>query len=297
MSSISPTSSEHLIKDALHKKFYEIYKSQFDQSQQIFRFSDDDLQSIISFSLPESNVLAPLIAVIIQRKLGANFRVECVTILLELVQENVFYHEVSGDATLLNASLVRPSIKILVHGCSYTKKWGKGFVLAVNKRFGLLPKNEYMKWIKNRGSLIDSSENVVYQDVFDLGAIQIVSVPPKSNTKTTEFVVNMITQKGYRKKRGEPRKHPVRYDAIEKGMNTLGEYITQSDYFCQQTVPVERVCQQTVPVERVCQQTVPVELHMPQIGSGLGGGKWSEIRSIIENMANKFNINTYVYSY
>lgn len=63
-----------------------------------------------------------------------------------------------GDAT----NPVIPGNKIIVHICNDIGAWGKGFVLAVSKRWSE-PEKEYKKWHKDGTN-------------FELGEVQFVQV-------------------------------------------------------------------------------------------------------------------------
>ncbi len=105
-------------------------------------------------------------------------------------------HYLKGDATVPQAK----GVKIIAHICNDLGGWGKGFVLAVSKRWEA-PEKEYRNWHRFR------SENN-----FGLGEIQIVQV------EKYMYVANMIGQKGM--KTGS-NGVPVRYEAIEKCLGTL----------------------------------------------------------------------------
>lgn len=101
-----------------------------------------------------------------------------------------------GDATVPQAK----GTKIIAHICNDIGGWGKGFVLAVSKRWEE-PEKEYRNWHRFR-----SKNN------FALGEIQLVQV------EKYIFVANIIGQKGI--KTGS-NGVPVRYDAIEKALGKL----------------------------------------------------------------------------
>ncbi|MGN7865661.1 macro domain-containing protein [Chryseobacterium sp. 22458] len=103
-----------------------------------------------------------------------------------------------GDATSPQAK----GTKIIAHICNDIGGWGKGFVLAVSKRWET-PEKEYRKWHRFR------SENN-----FALGEVQTVQVEKYT------YVANMIGQKGI--KTGS-NGVPVRYEAIEKCLETLAK--------------------------------------------------------------------------
>lgn len=101
-----------------------------------------------------------------------------------------------GDATT-------PSIqgnKIIAHICNDIGAWGKGFVLAVSKRWSE-PENEYKKWYKDGTN-------------FELGEVQFIQV------SVDIYVANMIGQRDIRRgKSGQP----IRYEAVDKCLEKVGE--------------------------------------------------------------------------
>ncbi|WP_454047841.1 macro domain-containing protein [Chryseobacterium sp. Marseille-Q8038] len=149
-----------------------------------------------------------------------------------------------GDATIPEAK----GIKIIAHICNDVGGWGKGFVLAVSRRWEE-PEKEYRNWHHFR-----SKNN------FALGEIQLVQV------ERYIYVANMIGQKGI--KTGS-KGVPVRYDAIEKGLEKLANEALELN----------------------------ASVHMPRIGCGLAGGKWEEIEPIIERTLLAKNVEVYVYDF
>ncbi len=111
---------------------------------------------------------------------------------------------VKGDAT-------RPKgqgLKVIVHVCNDIGAWGKGFVLAISRRWNE-PEATYRQWY--RGKL----------DIpFKLGEVQFVKV------EDDIYVANMIGQRGLRKVRGIP---PVRYDAIEEGLKKVADFAIENN--------------------------------------------------------------------
>jgi O-acetyl-ADP-ribose deacetylase (regulator of RNase III) len=89
--------------------------------------------------------------------------------------------------------------KYIAHGCNNIQKWGKGFVLAISKRWKE-PKREYLRW----GG--------------QLGEIQIVNVEEDIS------VVNMITQHHIYSQNGVP---PIRYEAVDDCFATLTSELKQ----------------------------------------------------------------------
>ena len=90
--------------------------------------------------------------------------------------------------------------RIICHICNDEGGWGKGFVLALSKRWPQ-PEAEYRRWHKQGES-----------GGFRLGAIQLVRVEP------TILVANMVAQRGLRAIGGIP---PIRYDALSTCLEEL----------------------------------------------------------------------------
>lgn len=87
---------------------------------------------------------------------------------------------VTGDATYPKGE----STKIIIHVCNDVGAWGKGFVLALSKRWKN-PEKEYREWYRTGKTI-----NLI---PFKLGCVQIVKV------ETDILVANMIAQKGIRR--------------------------------------------------------------------------------------------------
>jgi O-acetyl-ADP-ribose deacetylase (regulator of RNase III) len=137
---------------------------------------------------------------------------------------------IKGDAT----QPVGDGIKVIVHVCNNIGAWGAGFVLALSKRW-VYPEQQYLE-MKHR----------------DLGSIDLVQV------QDDIIVCNLIGQEGTAKKGVIRKLPPVRYVAIEKGLNEL------------------------VAINALRHPEDKFTVHMPMIGSGLAGGNWLIIERIIE---------------
>ncbi|AOR30754.1 Appr-1-p processing protein [Streptomyces fodineus] len=108
---------------------------------------------------------------------------------------------VRGDATV-------PSVKgakVIAHVCNDIGGWGKGFVLALSRRWPE-PEGAYRAWHRDRA-----------HNDFGLGAVQLVRVEP------SVWVANMIGQRGIR--RGS-KGVPVRYEAIDTALARLAGEVT-----------------------------------------------------------------------
>lgn len=151
---------------------------------------------------------------------------------------------IKGDATVPQAK----GITIIAHICNDIGGWGKGFVLAVSKRWEA-PEKEYRNWHRFR-----SKNN------FALGETQLIQV------EKYIYVANMIGQKGIKTGSNDI---PVRYEAIEKCLKTLANEAL----------------------------TLNASVHMPRIGCGLAGGKWTEIEPIIERTLLNKNVEVFIYDF
>jgi len=95
--------------------------------------------------------------------------------------------------------------KLIVHICNDIGAWGKGFVLAISKKWKE-PEKDYKEWYKS-------------QTDFELGKVQFVQV--EQNT----FVANMIGQHKIRKTNGLA---PIRYDSVEECLNKVADFAIEN---------------------------------------------------------------------
>jgi O-acetyl-ADP-ribose deacetylase (regulator of RNase III) len=96
-------------------------------------------------------------------------------------------------------------LKFIIHCCNNEGAWGRGFVLALSRRWGM-PELVYKKWANERPDELKES----------LGKIQVIPVEKEI------MVVNLIGQDGIGIKNGLP---PVRYDAISLGLTKAQQVI------------------------------------------------------------------------
>ncbi len=105
---------------------------------------------------------------------------------------------VKGDATSPQAK----GPKVIAHICNDLGGWGKGFVVAVSKRWRE-PERDYRDWHRHRSG-----------NDFGLGAVRLVQVRPDT------WVANMIGQHGMRAGSSGP---PIRYPAVEQCLSRVGD--------------------------------------------------------------------------
>lgn len=108
-------------------------------------------------------------------------------------------HYITGDAT--NPLAKGP--KIVAHICNDLGGWGKGFVLAISKKWPE-PERDYRDWYHRR-------------DGFRLGAVRYVRVRPDI------VIANMIAQHGMKTGSNGP---PIRYDALDTCLEDLSREAT-----------------------------------------------------------------------
>lgn len=108
-----------------------------------------------------------------------------------------------GDATAPRSD----GIRIIAHICNDLGAWGKGFVVALSRRYPQ-SREAYLKWKRSDAGA-----------PFALGNLQLVKVDEGL------FVANMIAQHGLRS-RDNPV--PLRLDALETCLAKLGERCLQA---------------------------------------------------------------------
>src|SRR5262245_5161986 len=96
---------------------------------------------------------------------------------------------IKGDATCPQGK----SVKTIAHICNDLGGWGKGFVLAISRRWSG-PEEAYRQWHRERN-----------QNDFGLGAVQFIQV------EEYIWVANMVGQHGMKNNGRTP---PIRYEAV-----------------------------------------------------------------------------------
>lgn len=105
---------------------------------------------------------------------------------------------VKGDATQPPGDGPR----VIVHVCNDVGGWGKGFVMALSRRWKA-PEQRYRAWYRGEAEGAPP---------FELGRVQFVQVEPAL------WVANIIGQKGLYPSKGTP---PIRYEAVRSGLAGL----------------------------------------------------------------------------
>lgn len=110
---------------------------------------------------------------------------------------------IKGDAT----SPIAPKNKVITHICNDIGGWGKGFVLALSKKWKIA-EEAYRQWYRS-------------QEGFSLGAVQFVKVADDI------YVANMIGQQGiYKDSKGLP---PIRYEAVRQCLKEVALFATKHE--------------------------------------------------------------------
>lgn len=140
-----------------------------------------------------------------------------------------------GEITYLRGDATAPQgkgVKVIAHVCNDLGGWGKGFVVALSRRWPE-PEAAYRRWHRERA-----------RNDFGLGALQLVKVD------TYLWVANMVGQHGMRT---GSKGVPVRYEAMDAALAPLGDRALE----------------------------LGASVHMPRIGCGLAGGRWSRVEPLV----------------
>lgn len=144
---------------------------------------------------------------------------------------------------------------LLPHICNTEGAWGKGYVLALSKRWPQ-PELAFREWAAT------GNDQGLHDVPYKLGEIQVVQVTEKPYTA----VVNMVAQSGYRPTYENDGKRYVDYDALAKCLTYL----------------------------RIWAAVFGCSVHMPKIGAGLGGGDWDVIETLIEAHLAGMDVTVYL---
>lgn len=106
-----------------------------------------------------------------------------------------------GDATFPNGEGTTKDRKIIIHCCNNKKGWGRGFVLAINKR-SMEPRRVFVEEMSQ-----------------ELGEYKLVPISSDTN------ICNIVGQNGY----GAEKKQYVVYDALDRAFTRLAEEILSSN--------------------------------------------------------------------
>jgi len=173
---------------------------------------------------------------------------------------------VQGDAT----DPKTPGNKIIAHVCNDIGGWGRGFVLSLSKKWKD-PELMYRRWYQEGADmlLVPGESDLTIGVPLQLNEVMFVPVdykgsPPDFDEMT--YVANMVAQHGVLPK--DDGTQPIRYGALEACLQQVKKFVDHIG---------------------------GASVHMPRIGCGLAGGKWSEIEPIIERAL--VDVDVYVYDF
>lgn len=146
--------------------------------------------------------------------------------------------------------------RMLIHSCNTDGIWGGGFSGSLSKRWKK-PEEQYRLWF--RAQVLDRVK-------FQVGEIQIVDI------QTDLAVVNMLGEQGAHSTvvetaDGKITVPPIRYEAI-------------------------RSCLGKIAKEAKDRQS---SVHAPRFGSGLSGGDWAIIESLVKECLIDKGLNVTIY--
>ncbi|MFI1260022.1 MULTISPECIES: macro domain-containing protein [Streptomyces] len=165
---------------------------------------------------------------------------------------------IKGDATAPRGE----GIKVITHVCNDLGGWGKGFVLALSRRWPE-PEAAYRRWHRERA-----------HNDFGLGAAQFVQVADDlwvANVVGQQGIRPSPSRRGPRSPKGETSPGdsgvPVRYEAIDAGLGRVADGARR----------------------------LGASVHMPRIGCGLAGGVWARVEPLISGRLARGGISVTVY--
>lgn len=150
---------------------------------------------------------------------------------------------VQGDLFKLLPYTTQPH-KFICHICNNMGRWGSGFVVPLARKWSQTQK-AYLDWY------FGTYQDGQYKE-FKLGEWQPINVEQSTEQIGGIYVANMIAQNGVV---SPDNPKPIRYVALAKCMDEIGEFIANSGR--------------------------ATEIHSPMFGAGLAQGNWDFIEELI----------------
>ena len=150
-----------------------------------------------------------------------------------------------------------------IHCCNNKNEWGKGFVLALNKRW-----KEPEKVFRD----FSTRDKTGYSSNYPVSRSPILGKTCYAKIDNHLVIANMIGQDGTESK-DNPK--PIKYKALANAMAEVFGY-------------VEMIKSQT---------SNPVVIHCPKFGSDLAGGNWEFILELIREIWLENGIDVVVYEF
>jgi O-acetyl-ADP-ribose deacetylase (regulator of RNase III) len=160
---------------------------------------------------------------------------------------------VTGDAT----NPLGPGQKIIAHVCNDIGRMGAGFALALSKKWPFA-RSSYLDWYS--GKLGRENKEFIS---FGLGKVLYVRVASHIT------IANMVAQAGTKTGSKGP---PIRYGALKQCLAHVAGIARGWAYHS--TMPA-------------------ATLHLPRIGCGLAGGKWSFVEPILLETCGDLDVTVY----
>lgn len=133
--------------------------------------------------------------------------------------------------------------KVIAHICNNVGSWGAGFVLALSKRWKA-PESMYRAWSTNKENIPTFLlGNINFVRVSD--DIEVCNMIAQDNKKTS--VLSMLM-----------KEQTIDYKSLKVCLSRLANDLIDGDRGANN-----------------------ISVHMPRIGCGIAGGKWSEVEPII----------------
>lgn len=177
---------------------------------------------------------------------------------------------VKGDATRPVGQGIHDCLIIVPHVVNDIGVWGAGFANAITKRWGQGVRQSYLSWFRDKidddkddlqtsyGVVCDSLEE---SGRFCMGAMQLVHVEKSKNVTFANMVAQHETI-GQRKAGSRP---PIRYAALANAMGILATQIKLINH-------------------NIEEEHKKCRIACPRFGSGLAGGDWKTIESLINEV-------------
>jgi hypothetical protein len=155
---------------------------------------------------------------------------------------------------------------VVPHVCNDVGAFGAGFA-------GRLAS----EWPKAKYSYMKSMNGLSYKD--RLGLTQLVQIMPYLH------VANMVAQRGLRSK---DNPIPLRMSHLTFCMKEVHNWILREKFYYGNEHRVERA--------KTRDRNLNIEIHCPTFGSGLAGGNWEFIKTLIEEIWCDNDIKVVVYN-
>lgn len=174
---------------------------------------------------------------------------------------------IKGDASRPYELFPGHPVYVIAHVTNTLPIYGAGFAKAIRELYPIAAETHLKSSRNRRLGFNVECECLLHYNLFEDYEDRTIMYPKIGTGTAYVHVVNMTAQQGTRSKNNPI---PLQYNALEKCLYELKDYM--DDNFGEK---------------------IPV--HMPKIGSGLAGGSWP----LIETMINAVlpNNNIYVYEY